>query len=114
MEWRCASAPLPSLLRRLQSLRAVLDAVSECFRRNDSLRNAMFQEVINTAGFKHIDSSDRAVTNCALAEARYSPTKIGIRATAAAVPNQRTNRNEELAALRPAADSYGVAHANIV
>jgi hypothetical protein len=28
VEWRCASAPLPSLLRRLHSLRAVLDAVS--------------------------------------------------------------------------------------
>jgi hypothetical protein len=28
VEWRCASAPLPSLLRRLQSLRGVLDAVS--------------------------------------------------------------------------------------
>jgi hypothetical protein len=31
VEWRCASAPLPSLLRRLQSLRAVLDAVRVCF-----------------------------------------------------------------------------------
>ena len=34
VEWRCASAPLPSLLRRLHSLRAVLDAVRDvafCF-----------------------------------------------------------------------------------
>ncbi len=50
MEWRCASAPLPSLLRRLQSLRAVLDAVSECFRHNDSLRNTLFQELITQQG----------------------------------------------------------------
>ena len=28
VEWRCASAPLPSLLRRLHSLRGVLDSVS--------------------------------------------------------------------------------------
>jgi hypothetical protein len=70
--------------------------------------------LINPSGLEHIVSSDRAVTNCAAAEAGHSQTKAVSRTAATTGPSQRTNRDEEFAALGPAIDSDGVAYAIIV